>query len=66
MIHENLYKDFAENAYNEGKDLYEAIKEEIKQIFYDYSTSTVMNLDNAIDSRVERIMKLISETKYEW
>ena len=70
MLHEDLYKNFAEDCYNQGKDLDEAIRDEIKGIIYNYSTSTIMDTpqvrENAINNTVDKIMKLMYETRYEW
>ena len=70
MIHEDLYRNFVNDCYDNGKDLTEEMKKEIKRLVDHYATSTIMDTPqghaNALNNAADKIMKLISETKYEW
>lgn len=70
MIHENLYKNFVNECYDNGKDLDEEMRKEIGRVVDYYATSTIMDSPqahaNALSNAVDKIMKLIYETRYEW
>jgi len=52
------YYEFADNCYNEGLDLGEAIRGEIVKIIEDAKTKP--------PDQADKIMELIYHTKYEW
>lgn len=70
MIHEDLYRNFVDDCYENGKDLTEEMKKEFKKILNDYATKTIMDTpqghENALNTSAEKIMKLVYETRYEW
>lgn len=70
MISQDLYKNFVNEVYDNGKDLDKEMKKEIKHIVNFHATSTIMDTvkahEDALNMAVDKIMKLIYETRYEW
>ena len=63
-----LYKDFVDKVYKGDKDLGDAMKDEIRQLFVKFSTvdDNVDMINKEAERYAEFIMKLIYETRYEW
>ena len=55
------YKDFVEYCYSTGKQLAEAMKEEISS-----QVGKAITGENTEEQSADNIMQLIFETKYEW